>query len=887
LLFVKKLEKFYNQENFNDWSYLLKMVFPGGFFMVLFSRKVVKRLSLCLNACILLTITSAQDASQDVPLLRRIRDYWKEGDYSLAKKQILIALDKYPDGALAEELHLLLGDLYIQDGNFEKALDEYHYLSKEELIEQTIYNKALCLHETKKTEELLALFSSLPDHTPHLTEKQKTEIRYLCAVSLKQENKLKMLDKTIELFESCVKTEWKKEALSSLVPLYLQKNDQEKAASALYALSKICPDTAPEMLFKAALLTAESSPKEALKTFQKILSLSSDHKGAAAYNSLILQFQMSQFTDVVLSFEKHQELFTQKQKIVASHLLGKSLYALKDYEKATDYLLFDMEEVSLDGKKNLLHLALECAYHTQNVALYQEILQKIALLHSPKQVPAELQLAYLDLLQSASHTQDLIEQSKIFLSMYPSHAEKEKVLLNLGHSLYEMHQWEEAEAVFSSLIEEYPSSKQTNHLLRLLVNCAAMKLKESKIEAVSVHRRHWICQLQKLLSSTFSLSSHEKRQVLLDLARGLFQENAFADALTSAEELLAEFPMIPERKEIELMQALCYLKIPDSGPLFVLQTEKLLANYPDIEQASSLSLHLFNTYLQMADSLSSADADRDLLLSKAADHLYFVFTKQAVPIKSENLFWLAEHYDKQSTAPKDPALAKAIALYEALLKESPLEVQEKIAYKLCRLFSITSDLSRKEQILSQLPLQRNSPQTSLQSHLLLELARTYQMTQKPQEALDLYNTLLRHYGSSLTGAEALLERSKILFSQLTEEEKREENGIYQEILDNLKDLELRKTDLLYPLYLEAGLDYIEYKSYSVKDPAMRVEKKWQLLQLFEENNPSMPEEYHQFVDAYKVFCRENSLQSLILLQESLKNSAQIKQRITSILGAFP
>ncbi|MBS0628065.1 MAG: hypothetical protein JSS09_07635, partial [Verrucomicrobia bacterium] len=114
-----------------------------------FSYKIAKLLSLSLASTVILSLSPAQPPTQDVPLLKRIRDYWKEGDFSLAKKQIRLYLEKNPEGTLSEELHLLLGDLYLQEGNFISALEEYACLKSSDLQEKSFYNEAICLYETK------------------------------------------------------------------------------------------------------------------------------------------------------------------------------------------------------------------------------------------------------------------------------------------------------------------------------------------------------------------------------------------------------------------------------------------------------------------------------------------------------------------------------------------------------------------------------------------------------------------------------------------------------------------------------------------------------------------------------------------------------------------
>lgn len=859
------------------------MLYRRGF-MIQFSKVATRKFALCFGSLLLLSASSPQDPSQDVPLLRRIRDYWKEGDYVLAKKQIRIALDKYPTGTLAEELHLLLGDLYMQDGNFLSALEEYQSIQKEDLIEQSVYNKAICLYETKRAEELFQLSQSLSDYSNHLNKNQIHQIHYLCAVSLYQQGKPETMDSSIELFESCLKTEWATQSLAPLAQLYLQKNDKKKAIFCLKTLAKVDPSLAPDLLFKAGLLTAESEPAAALELFDKVLHLPSSQKGLSAYNCLILQYEMQQFDKVVLTYEEYQGFLNPEQKITAIHLLGKSLYELKDYKKAPTYLLSHLDALPLPSQKNMYAMAFECAYQTANIELYQELLQKASSLYQEKDVPAQFQLAFLDLLQASKYLSSHIEQSEKFLAKYPEHEQKAKVLLSLGHSLYEANQWKAAEDAFRTFLESYPHSEQKNHLLRLIVNCAGQQVKESSEEALCVHRRHWLSQMQNVLDTPLALSAKEKELMLLELTRGLFQEGDYAKALVSSEELLVEFPDIAQKEELDLIQTICHLKDPESQLIFVLSAEKLLNSYPQIEQADSLRLQLFNTYLQLSED--PFFADKEDFQEKAAEHLYMVFEKKNFTLKAENIHWLAEYYEKTATTAESSSLKKAIILYETLFAKAEPALQEKIAYRLCKLLSLSSNYKKIIDLLNPIVLQISAPETSFQKHLLLEFAGAHQIVGNAKEALDLYNTLICHCGASQIGSQALLQRSKIIFSTLTTEEKMEENVLCLEVLDNLKDLELRKDPLLFPLYLEAGLDYVEYKTSLIQDPELKKQKKIQLITLFQENNAPLSDAYQTFVDAYLLQCKEGSCEALKELQQNLQENPQINQRIESILRSL-
>ncbi len=88
--------------------------------MALFPYKAAVQLSLLCASC---TLFSAETSTQEARFLKRMKEYWKEGDFDTAKKQIRSYLEQHQASNLNEEMHLLLGDLYLKEGN-----QRYYYI---------------------------------------------------------------------------------------------------------------------------------------------------------------------------------------------------------------------------------------------------------------------------------------------------------------------------------------------------------------------------------------------------------------------------------------------------------------------------------------------------------------------------------------------------------------------------------------------------------------------------------------------------------------------------------------------------------------------------------------------------------------------------------------
>ena len=119
--------------------------------------------------------------------------------------------------------------------------------------------------------------------------------------------------------------------------------------------------------------------------------------------------------------------------------------------------------------------------------------------------------------------------------------------------------------------------------------------------------------------------------------------------------------------------------------------------------------------------------------------------------------------------------------------------------------------------------------------MALELAEAHHILGNFLQALDSYNLLIQNYPSSSIRALAILKRSKLLTYYLPEDQKTEENPTYAQNLNDLKDLEIQRSLLSEPLHLEAGLEYIRWKSDLTQEDSARKKKQIHLLQLFKEN----------------------------------------------------
>src|SRR5262249_53394419 len=106
---------------------------------------MARKLALCtLLALTSLSNTAFSDSNvaspQEALLLRRITEYWKDGDYSTVKRQVIDFLTKNPNTPLRDPLNCMLGDLYFQERNYQQALASYDSIQNPEIREKIFFN---------------------------------------------------------------------------------------------------------------------------------------------------------------------------------------------------------------------------------------------------------------------------------------------------------------------------------------------------------------------------------------------------------------------------------------------------------------------------------------------------------------------------------------------------------------------------------------------------------------------------------------------------------------------------------------------------------------------------------------------------------------------------
>lgn len=821
------------------------------------SSKFLSTLSLCLITSSALCAATA--SSQEAFFLKRISEYWKERDYDVAKAQILTFLKKYPESSASDSLHNMLADLYLQDRNYEEALGHYLQITSEETQSKISYSKAICLFETKRYSELIEHVTRCLASPIKPVESETME--FFLAESLLRKGmqqtdpaeKKAYLTAALPHYKHLLEGKFSIHALTPAAEISHLLGFKEDACRYYSLLVEKQPHNREALLFQVASLQEEIKPKEAIKTYGQVYKLHGKKAPEAAFLQLQLLFKEQKYKDLLLFQEEAIRHVAEDKLPIVHYWIGKSLFYLEDYTQATNHLMKTYTSVELTPTeyKLLTKSLITCAAKTKNAQLLQTLIHNW---EEKNQNDPEIAEAYLVQYQilSSSNKADAATSLKSVLEKFPDHKDRESILYNLANLEYLQKEWDASEETFSSLLKEYPNSKFSATAWRQRINCAIEKVKTASAETAHIKQDALANILKEALSTKKVLSSNERKEYHLAYCKLLMQLSKEEEALTELHDFLDSNPKDESLGLVYYMIAQAYAKSDEDLSLFVSYAEKALSIDDSLPQKAQLQAKLFNAYLLIAGS--AQETEKASLMRKAAEHLFESYTN-GNKVKKGNLLWLANFYyeeakqERHNDANSTIACTKALTLVEDLLgihsyppshKLSAERLsQESEMLKLAEVLGWVGKDNEKIDVLEVLVYQqKNQPDLPWKypRKALFDLARAYERSGKTAEAIQTYDYLVgsSEYSNSYIAHLAMLERAKLKFAGLKTAINEEATPEWQSVLNDLKDLELRKKLVSEPIHLEAALSYVEFKTSHLPEDKKK-QKTLQLLQLVKEN----------------------------------------------------
>ncbi len=807
------------------------------------------------------TANYSVEDKEEAFLVRRIAEFWKDQDYAVVKAQIVSFLDKYPKSKINDHLRGILGDLYLQENAYEDALSLYSQIQPSPITDKIMLNKLQCLYE-------LNLFDSMVQQgTPYLTksvpeiEARRDEFRFLMGeayfrgalLSDNPAKKLESFSKAEPLYEGILTSSFNDPSMFALAEIYKAKKENTKAADFYLQLAARHSDKKEDLLFHAALAQAEFNRSGAIDTFSQIIAKNGPKAKDASLNHLILLFQEDRFKDVLSMYPKMLPTVSPEKEPVINYMIGRSYFALEDYTNSSIWLkkyILTASDPTLE-LRNALLMQLNAAQTIKNEVLYNETM---TLLQTVFPKDAELPQALFVHAMMLKDKEDFKgSEAKLeeILHNHPNFESPESLLLEYSIVAHSNQDFEKCHGALSQFLKKYPDSSFAPSAWKYFLSSGLNLLKEKEAGSdVSYSREQFYEDLKKILAQKDSLTSKEKQECLFLQGKMGYELAKYNEALSTLHNYLTTYTNDATLPEAHLLTALCHNKMKGDSKLFCEHAEAALKGNPALTNKSSIHLELYNVYLssinQAANGQNKLTPKDNELYDLAAEHLYQAMQANDLSLKLENRLWLANYYfDKAATLPQifevdgsapalemQPSYTRSKSLLQNILlsdnasKLIPIDKDHTFleweVLKLANISGREGNQNKKIELLRGLiEEQTNHPEWNwkLQKEALLELAKSYELTSQGENSYDTYKFIVDHFRKdpSFVSEYASLHSSRLKFANLKADQKKEDNVIVQQILGDLKELQIRKSPASEPLHLEAALEYAWIRANLAKD----------------------------------------------------------------------
>lgn len=746
---------------------------------------------------------------QEALLLRRITEYWKDGDYATVKRQVIDFLTKNPETPLRDPLNSMLGDLYFQEHNFQQSLASYDAIQSDEIKEKIFFNHLQAHFEMRDYLPVIEKGEHFLKEKNKSVEVDPLKVRYLIAEAYfryslttdDMEKKVFYLKLAKPHYKILSQTSYSERALFPLAEIHRLLREDDRAAGLYLTLAERHPEHRERFLFQAAILQIKENKFEAISTFYKIHEMGGKRSRLAAFNALILMVQTEQYEDY-LRFHKEAISLMPEQKVpLLNFYEGRSHYALGNYPQAVlalENFIAVNKQKSKELKTAFLLLA-NCSRYLKDIPLLERTSYAYQTIFPKDSEAAKVLMIHAQMSRDSGNYAQAVTDLKTLIASYPDNEETEAALYDCALLLSQTDQWGEAREMFSTFLNQFPESERKNNAWRHLLNCSIEELRSSG------DKQSFVTVVEKALTEENVLSQKEKDQYQLAMLKcqyelGQLDFPKIADYIAKVADrsLLAE---------AHLLMAICQ---KSDTSLFIHHGETALQNNPKLAENTVLHLELYNAYL--TKGLSEVE-DKSFFYGRSAQHLFASGAWKDRSIKLENYLWLTNFYYNQAVSGRD--FDKAKLLYTNLLGPElnvDLEIE---ALKFAHLLDIYKERKEQIEILKELiDKQQTDAPWKLKRRALLELARAYEADGQTQNAIKYYTELTSggERSASIVTNTAQLHLAKLQYNLINLSERTGENPELIAILHDLKDLQIQKKLLAEPLHLEAALQYAEIRS---------------------------------------------------------------------------
>lgn len=786
-----------------------------------------------------------QQNEDEALFLRRIIDFWDEGQRLVVKQELEKYLQENSSTNFTDYLNALLGDIYLCEDNLSSAVEKYAKISNLDIKEKVLPNYIQSLYQLKRfgsvcqeceaSEQIIK--ASDKDTYQRFCFMLGDAYYNLALDSTDEEMKKAFANNAKAYFAKLIDQPFERDVLEQLANVESILQEYEIASGLYVKLSEKTPGRREEFLFHAANMQLSYDKNLALQTFTQISHIGKEKKIESAFNRLLILIDLEKWSDIVLAKDQFSELFKGDQKLLFTFYLAKSYFVLQNYPKAAEVAQSYLDKATefTGYTKAVLQMMTSLGEKLENQALFDKAIAKFE-----EFAPNDIDLARIYLARAVffKKNEDYQKAKADFASIEKKFFDfdDETYLVESAHFFYKMNDYLRARLRFKA----YISKTQNKELLPLCLNYfinSSIKITESiPVDKKEAAKAVLIKDLEEYLANEAILPTNDFIERSLLLGQLKYELSDPEDSLKTLMAVYDKYDIARHRPEVTLLIADCY-KMIDENLLFCFYGEKTIEN--DLAHnldLTNLRLGLFNEYISRYSSAKKAE-----FLDKASENLYMALSfnpklfEGSSGVKKENILWLCsyfynkvEQYMKEDwrrslTDNKEMNLCanRAILTLEQLINcscpgneitQENLFLEQEFL-RLADLYGYKRDFQAKKDVLENLVKNyRSDDFFQNKDKAYFNLAQTYQVLGETIQAKTFFSKVIALNNKNYFNVASNLNFARLELSLIDEINFKLDNPKVVEELSCLKNIKLQKNLQNEPLHLEAALDYVDAQS---------------------------------------------------------------------------
>ena len=274
---------------------------------------------------------------EETLFFRRIVEFFEEGEYELVKDQLIIFLKDNTKSPLVSYFNAFLGDIYMKEEGFEKALSCYTKIQDQKIKEKIELNLLQCFYELK-------FYDELKDECLNFLKTNKdsdhsTRINFLLAEAFYQkaslnnfENTEDNLENAKKYFNQLINTDYEDDTKITLCHIHHLLKEHNLASNLYLDLAQKNETKRAKYLFSAAKEQAYFDKELAIKTLDIIIKLNAGKEKEAEFEKLLILFDSKNYKEIVLS--KDNVSLPDGKYYLLHFFLGRSHFFLKHFDES-------------------------------------------------------------------------------------------------------------------------------------------------------------------------------------------------------------------------------------------------------------------------------------------------------------------------------------------------------------------------------------------------------------------------------------------------------------------------------------------------------------------------------------------------------------------------